>query len=38
MQKLKHARVNMFFFNVWKFDPKLMFKNNDNGKSNAYYG
>ena len=30
--------MNMVFFYVWTVDGKIMFKNSDNGKPNAYYG
>ena len=38
MQKLKNARDELGFFNVWTVDGKIMFKNSENGKSNVYYG
>ena len=38
VQKLKNARDQYGFFNVWTVDGKIMFKNNDNGKPNVYYG
>ena len=38
MQKLKNARDEHDFFNVWTVDGKIMFKNSDNGKLNVYYG
>ena len=38
VQKLKNARYQHGFFNVWTVDGKIMFKNNDNGKPNVYYG
>ena len=38
MQKLKNARDEHGFFNVWTVDGKIMFKNSDNGKPNVYYG
>ena len=37
VQKLKNARDQYGFFNVWTVDGKIMFKNNDNGKPNVYY-
>ena len=38
IQKLKNARGEHGFFNVWTVDGKIMFKNNDNGKLNVYVG
>ena len=38
MQKLKNARDEHGFFNVWTVDGKIMFKNSENGKPNVYYG
>ena len=38
VQELKNARDQHGFFNVWTVDGKIMFKNNDNGKPNVYYG
>ena len=38
MQKLKNARDEHVFFNVWTVDGKIMFKNSDNGKPSVYYG
>ena len=38
MQKLKNARDEHVFCNVWTVDGKIMFKNSDNGKPNVYYG
>ena len=37
MQKLKNARDEHGFFNVWTVDGKIMFKNSENGKPNVYY-
>ena len=38
MQKLKYARDEHGFFNVWTIDSNTMIKNNDDGKPNVYYG
>ena len=38
MQKLKNARDEHGFLNIWTVDGKIMFKNSDNGKPNVYYG
>ena len=36
-QKLKNARDEHDFYNVWIADGKTMLKNSENGKSNVYY-
>ena len=38
MQKPKNARDEHGFFYVWTVDGKILFKNNENGKPNVYYG
>ena len=37
MQKLKNARDEHIFFNVWTVYGKIMFKNSENGNLNVYY-
>ena len=32
MQKLNNPRDEHVFFNVWRVEDKIMFKNSDNGK------
>ena len=37
MPKLKNARDEHIFFNVWTVYGKIMFKNSENGKLNVYF-
>ena len=38
MHKLKNARDEHRFFNVWTLNGKILFKSCDNLKPNVYYG
>ena len=38
MQKLKNTRDGHGFFNVWTVNVKTVFKNSNNGTTNACYG